>query len=300
MEPPLLPKFPPPSNNTNWLTQLISLGTYIALGLLILPNSKIVLSLTFIVLLHEAGHLVAMRAFHYKETGIFFIPLLGGLARGTKREISQKQSVIVLLAGPLPGILVGILLLSIIPSHYGLTWTGILFIFLNGLNLLPVYPMDGGQLFNRIFLDEEGNLSRLFKLVSTLFLAFVAIKFKLYPLLLFPLLQLWQLRPDKIADAIEKSIREENIPTNLDYQELLDEDYWKLRTILIRLHPACKGLSTQTEQYSENEQKIQVLIESLLDRNLIEDLTLWGKLMFGLLWISSLLLSAYFLFLQQP
>lgn len=300
MEPPLLPKFPPPSNNTNWLTQLISLGTYIALGLLILPNSKIVLSLTFIVLLHEAGHLVAMRAFHYKDTGIFFIPLLGGLARGTKREISQKQSVIVLLAGPLPGILVGILLLSIIPSHYGLTWTGILFIFLNGLNLLPVYPMDGGQLFNRIFLDEEGNLSRLFKLVSTLFLAFVAIKFKLYPLLLFPLLQLWQLRPDKIADAIEKSIREENIPTNLDYQELPDEDYWKLRTILIRLHPACKGLSTQTEQYSENEQKIQVLIESLLDRNLIEDLTLWGKLMFGLLWISSLLLSAYFLFLQQP
>lgn len=300
MEPPLLPKFPPPSNNTNWLTQLISLGTYIALGLLILPNSKIVLSLTFIVLLHEAGHLVAMRAFHYKETGIFFIPLLGGLARGTKREISQKQSVIVLLAGPLPGILVGILLLSIIPSHYGLTWTGILFIFLNGLNLLPVYPMDGGQLFNRIFLDEEGNLSRLFKLASTLFLAFVAIKFKLYPLLLFPLLQLWQLRPDKIADAIEKSIREENIPTNLDYQELPDEDYWKLRTILIRLHPACKGLSTQTEQYSENEQKIQVLIESLLDRNLIEDLTLWGKLMFGLLWISSLLLSAYFLFLQQP
>ncbi|MFZ9695509.1 MAG: site-2 protease family protein [Chitinophagaceae bacterium] len=300
MEPPLLPKFPPPSNNTNWLTQLISLGTYIALGLLILPNSKIVLSLTFIVLLHEAGHLVAMRAFHYKDTGIFFIPLLGGLARGTKREISQKQSVIVLLAGPLPGILVGILLLSIIPSHYGLTWTGILFIFLNGLNLLPVYPMDGGQLFNRIFLDEEGNLSRLFKLASTLFLAFVAIKFKLYPLLLFPLLQLWQLRPDKIADAIEKSIREENIPTNLDYQELPDEDYWKLRTILIRLHPACKGLSTQTEQYSENEQKIQVLIESLLDRNLIEDLTLWGKLMFGLLWISSLLLSAYFLFLQQP
>jgi stage IV sporulation protein FB len=300
MEPPLLPKFPPPPNNTNWLTLLISLGTYIALGLLILPNSKIVLSLTFIVLLHEAGHLVAMRAFHYKDTGIFFIPLLGGLARGTKREISQKQSVIVLLAGPLPGILVGILLLSIIPSHYGLTWTGILFIFLNGLNLLPVYPMDGGQLFNRIFLDEEGNLSRLFKLASTLFLAFVAIKFKLYPLLLFPLLQLWQLRPDKIADAIEKSIREENIPTNLDYQELPDEDYWKLRTIMIRLHPACKGLSTQTEQYSENEQKIQVLIESLLDRNLIEDLTLWGKLMFGLLWISSLLLSAYFLFLQQP
>lgn len=299
MEAPLLPKFPPSSTKTNWLPPLISLGAYIALGLLILPNSKIVLSLSLIVLIHEAGHLMAMRAFHYKDTSIFFIPLLGGLAKGTKREISQKQSTIVLLAGPLPGILVGILLLSIIPSHNELTWTGVLFIFLNGLNLLPVYPMDGGQLFNRIFLNEEGNLSRIFKLASSLFLAFVAIKFKLYPLLLFPLLQLWQLRPDKTAEVIEKAIQEENISTNVDYEELPDEDYWKLRTILIRFHPACKGLSIKTDQYSENEQKLQVLIESLLDRNLIEDLSLWGKLMFGLLWISSLLLSAYFLFLHQ-
>jgi stage IV sporulation protein FB len=299
MEAPLLPKFPPRSPTTNWLQLLFSLGAYIALGLLVFPNSKIVLSLALIVLVHEAGHLIAMRAFHYKDTGIFFIPLLGGLARGTKREISQKQSAIVLLAGPLPGILLGILILSIIPSTYELTWTGILFIFLNGLNLLPVYPMDGGQLFNRIFLEEEGTLSRLFKLASALFLAFIAIRFKLYPLLVFPLFQLWQLRPDKTGEAIEKAIREANIDTNLDYQALPDEDYWKLRSILIRFHPACKDLSSQTDQYSENEQKIQVLIESLLDRNLIEDLTVRGKLMFGLLWISSLLLSTYFLFLQQ-
>jgi Zn-dependent protease len=298
MEAHLLPKFPPRSNKTNWIPLLLSLGAYIALGLLVLPNSKIVLSLALIVLIHEAGHWVAMRAFHYKDTGIFFIPLLGGLAKGTKREISQQQSAIVLLAGPLPGILVGILILSLVPSQYELTWTGILFILLNGLNLLPVYPMDGGQLFNRIFLDEEGTLSRLFKIASALFLAFIAIKFKLYPLLLFPLLQLWQLRPDKTGEAIEKCIREENISTNVDYHDLPDEDYWKLRAILIRLHPACQGLSTSTDQYSENEQKIQVMIESLLDRNLIEDLSLWGKLIFGFLWIASLVLSTYFLFLQ--
>jgi hypothetical protein len=255
--------------------------------------------LTLIVLIHEAGHLIAMRAFHYKDTGIFFIPLLGGLARGTKREISQKQSAIVLLAGPLPGILIGITMLATTTGSYELRWAGMLFIFLNGLNLLPIYPMDGGQLFNRIFLDEEGIYSRIFKMASSLLLAFIAIKFKLYLLLLFPLLQLWQLRPDKIGDAIEKAIREENINTDLDYQLLPDEDYWKLRAILIRIHPACKDISTHTDQYSENEQKIQVLVESLLDRNLLEDLTLGRKFIFGLIWILSLLLSVYFLYLQQ-
>lgn len=296
MEKEVLPKFPPRPQKNNWIYLLISLMAYVGLGILLFPNSYIILALTLIVLIHEMGHLMAMRTYHYKDTGIFFIPLLGGLAKGTKREISQKQSAIILLAGPLPGIIIGTALLLVNNTSNDIAWVGKLLVILNGLNLLPIYPLDGGQLFNRIFLQEEGVGSRLFKIVSALFLAFIAIHYKLYPLLYFPLLQLWQLRPDKVGESLEKAAMEENINTNLDYQELPDEDYWKLRTILLRLHPACKGISPQTDQYDEHEQKVQILIESMLDRMLIQDLTMAGKLLTSFIWAVSLALSVYFLF----
>ena len=296
MDKVVLPKFPSRPNKNNWFNFLISLMAYIGIGFLLFPNGFVILFLTLLVLVHEAGHLIAMRAFRYKDTGIFFIPLLGGLAKGTKREISQKESAIVLLAGPLPGILIGTALLLTNSVSTDMAWAGKLLVILNGLNLLPIYPLDGGQLFNRIYLQEEGPGSRFFKIASALFLTFIAIHYKLYPLLYFPLLQLWQLRPDKIGEAIEKAANEENINTNIDYQELPDEDYWKLRSILLRLHPACKGISSQTDQYDENEQRVQTLVESILDRMLIQDLTIAGKLWIGFVWTASLVLSIYFLF----
>lgn len=296
MDKVVLPKFPSRPNKNNWFNFLISLMAYIGIGFLLFPNGFVILFLTLLVLVHEAGHLIAMRAFRYKDTGIFFIPLLGGLAKGTKREISQKESAIVLLAGPLPGILIGTALLLTNSVSTDMAWAGKLLVILNGLNLLPIYPLDGGQLFNRIYLQEEGPGSRFFKIASALFLTFIAIHYKLYPLLYFPLLQLWQLRPDKIGEAIEKAANEENINTNIDYKELPDEDYWKLRSILLRLHPACKGISSQTDQYDENEQRVQTLVESILDRMLIQDLTIAGKLWIGFVWTASLVLSIYFLF----
>jgi hypothetical protein len=65
------------------------------------------LLITAIVGFHEMGHFIAMKAFRYKDLGIFFIPLLGAYVSGSKREVSQKESAIILLAGPLPGIVLG-------------------------------------------------------------------------------------------------------------------------------------------------------------------------------------------------
>jgi hypothetical protein len=39
-----------------------------------------------------------------QRTGDFFIPLLGAYASGTKREVSQKQSAIILTGRPLPAL----------------------------------------------------------------------------------------------------------------------------------------------------------------------------------------------------
>src|SRR6478672_11699205 len=80
-----------------WVRSVTSLALYLLIGYYFFSaNWMLLVILTGIVIFHELGHFLAMKAFHYKELGIFFIPLLGAYAGGTKREVSQKQSAIML------------------------------------------------------------------------------------------------------------------------------------------------------------------------------------------------------------
>src|SRR5688500_14960340 len=92
-----------------WFRSITSLAVYLALGYFLFKRWEILLLITAIVMIHELGHFFAMKYFKYKDLGIFFIPLLGAYVSGTKREVSQKESAIILLAGPLPGIILGII-----------------------------------------------------------------------------------------------------------------------------------------------------------------------------------------------
>ena len=91
-----------------WTRSATSLALYLLLGYYIFHSFEFLLLITAIVVFHELGHFFAMKAFRYKDLGIFFIPLLGAYVSGKKREVSQKESAIILLAGPLPGIILGI------------------------------------------------------------------------------------------------------------------------------------------------------------------------------------------------
>src|SRR5258708_7021452 len=157
------------------LRSLMSLALYLVIGYYFFQsNWMLLLILTAIVIFHELGHFIAMKIYNYKDLGIFFIPLLGAYASGTKREISQKQSVIILLAGPLPGIIVGLGIYFFYHSQNAASingtpfpqWVSFFLIVLNVLNLLPIYPLDGGQLLNRLFLDESKLISKIFVVLS--------------------------------------------------------------------------------------------------------------------------------------
>lgn len=302
MEGSLLPKFPsPPTKSSPWLSSLLSLVAYLLVASLFIRDVKVAAILIFILLLHELGHYLAMRHYRYHETGIFFIPLLGAFVSGSKRTLSQQESATIILAGPLPGILLGTLLLLFtrnasldLSTIAVLNWTGVALILLNGLNLLPIYPLDGGQLLNRVFLDEESRLGRIFVLLSTLLLTWLALQLKFYPLLLFPLLLWWRTRKDKTIKKIEERIAEAGINTDVDYEQLPDEDYWKIRAILIEVHPRFASLNPATNEYDSKEASVQSQIASLLDRKLIMDLTLPKKLMIATLWVAALVFTALF------
>lgn len=278
-----------------WLRSIISLAAYLILGYYIFPNYFILLLITAIIMIHELGHFLAMRYFRYNDLGIFFIPLLGAYVSGSKREVSQLQSAVILLAGPLPGMIIGIVLYLSGQHHeiyyfgVSLSRVGLLFIILNLINLFPVYPLDGGQLLNRVFLDEEGIWSKVFVFLSAAFMCWLAIKIPFYLLLIFPAMMLFRFFGEQKFGPIEKKIEAEGINTDIDYADLPDEDYWKIRNILIEEQPSFRDVSPSPPfEYSHKEDKIMSMVQSLLHRHLIQDVSIAGKILIFLLWAAAI------------
>ena len=281
-----------------WIRSLISLALYIFLGYYVFNSFMLLILITAIVIIHEMGHFLAMKAFRYKDLGIFFIPLLGAYVSGSKREVSQWQSAIILLAGPLPGIIFGIIFYLLAESHPALDLNiagisfytiGNLFVFLNLLNLFPVYPLDGGQLLNRVFLDEESWVSNLFVFLSAAFILWIAWKSHIWILAIFPAMMLLRMRTDKQSQSVEKKVEESGIDLNYDYENLKDEDYWKARNILVANHASFRHIPPAPPyEYDRNEDKVVAAIQNMLHRHLIQDMTIGGKAILLLVWIAAI------------
>lgn len=292
------PKFQKQEQATNvWLRSFTSLALYLILGYYIFPSYKMLLLITAIVIVHELGHFLAMKYYRYSELGIFFIPLLGAYVSGTKREVSQQQSAIILLAGPLPGIILGVIFYLVdnnsadgyYPFDISLSKIALLLILLNLINLLPIYPLDGGQLLNRVFLDEESILSKVFIFLSAALMCWAAWKLNFYILLIFPAMMLLRLRPDRKLDLTEKRIEQEGINADTSYEDLPDEDYWKMRNILIEEHSSFKDIpKVPPYEYSHREEKVMTTIQSLLHRHIIQDISIAGKIFIFLIWLAAL------------
>lgn len=302
------PDYPPKYNTPVepqqvWLKSIVSLAAYLLIGYYIFPSYKILLVITAVVMIHELGHFLAMKAYRYNDLGIFFIPLLGAYVSGTKREVSQKQSAVILLAGPLPGMLIGTAMLLIDRANPGFYLLGIpyykvagFFILLNLINLLPVYPLDGGQLLNRVFLDEESLLSKVFVFLSIALLGWFA--WSLYSvsknpvfflLMALPITMLLRSFGDHKLDSIEKQIEEAGINADTEYEDLSDADYWRIRNILIETHPSFKDMpSAPPYEFCEKEDKIMATIQSLLHRHLIQDVSIAEKILIFLIWALSI------------
>ena len=123
----------------------------------ILFSVEFAVILVVVLLIHELGHFLAMKVFGYQNLNILFTPPFGAVATGTKKNPSAKEELVVLFAGPLPGIILGYALFysGFILFNQAFTSQLILFIlFINYLNLIPIAPLDGGRIFNLVFISR--------------------------------------------------------------------------------------------------------------------------------------------------
>ncbi len=99
------------------------------------------------ILAHEGGHLWSMRR-HGVPAKATLVPFFGGLAYGSKPMPSDASDAEMILMGPVFGLAFGGALFGIahiLPEpDFWLAASGMALI-VNGLNLLPILPLDGGQ-----------------------------------------------------------------------------------------------------------------------------------------------------------
>ena len=123
-----------------------------------------------VLLFHELGHLAGMWWFGYRELRILFIPFLGAVAMGQDQQARPGERIVVSLLGPMPGLLLGLTLLGWLDAdnHSWLMPWVVMLLLLNYLNLLPLLPLDGGQVVNTALLGRMPRLQLLFLGLSAL------------------------------------------------------------------------------------------------------------------------------------
>jgi len=131
-------------------------------------SMETVLLLLVALIIHELGHAAAMRVFGYRDLHIVFVPFLGAVAHGRKEDATPWQEIVVLLAGPIPGILLGTWIMTsggAVRGSDAYAFANVLLI-LNYLNMLPIAPLDGGKVMSIVLFDRVPTAQFWFNTIS--------------------------------------------------------------------------------------------------------------------------------------
>ncbi|MCF2857522.1 site-2 protease family protein [Pseudoalteromonas sp. SMS1] len=110
------------------------------------------LMLVVCLVVHEYGHVRAMKYFGLKTKGFYLIPFVGGLAMSEDKMTTRWQDVVISLMGPAFGLFTSVLgvVLYYITGADIFAGVAVLSALLNLFNLLPILPLDGGHVLKSI------------------------------------------------------------------------------------------------------------------------------------------------------
>lgn len=115
---------------------------------------------------HESGHVWAMKRMGIKTKGFYFIPFLGGAAIAEEKYRTQGEHAFIAIMGPVWGAFLALVLYGVY-LFTGNAYCAVIagwMALLNLFNMLPVNPLDGGQILYTIAtsIHKKGSIVVLF------------------------------------------------------------------------------------------------------------------------------------------
>lgn len=254
-----------------------------------------VLYLVLVIMIHEMGHYIAMRTYSYKDVKMFFVPMLGAMVSGFKEQASQKQKAIISIAGPIPGIFIGIGLYywSHINGVDRLMPLANIFIFINLFNLLPIQPLDGGHLVENLFFDRKDSIQKIFGIVSAGLLVIMAMYSQNYLLLVVPFFMVMRIRSAEEFKAVRKALDQEGVNYKKTFDLLTRKEYSLIRAAIIYKVKAFQSFDIKYYGSSSEEKPLAEQIKIILQPEPLSRLSVAGKVIILLIWLGTIAAAIY-------
>lgn len=283
-------------SKTNWAATVFSIALFILAFLFLFSNEiNFILALVVVLIIHEMGHFSMMKLFNYKNVRMLFIPLMGAFVHGKKEKYSQKEGLIVVSAGPFPGVIIGFLLM-IFSQHLNSPITfqiGALFFILNIINLIPLDPLDGGQLFKLLVNKNQERFLMIFSFVSSLLIIGVGFLLNSFILMIFGFLMGLRVRALQKNLELHKDMVDDEIPFVTTYKELTNKDFWKIKQIILERTPTLAKYIQQAD-IEEINSILASQVNSVLITPVKPDAGFILKSFIIILWILALISPLFF------
>lgn len=252
-----------------------------------------------VLLIHELGHYIMMKFFGYENVRMLFIPLMGAFVQGKKTNYSQRESFLVIMAGPLPGMVLGSVLLWY-SNMYHISWMlqlSVLFLMLNVINLLPLDPLDGGQMFKLFSRNKHELFLMIFAFISSILIISAGFLFDNYGyvLIIFGFLMGFRVRALQKQYQMHRELRDVDVNYATTYKLLTNKDFARIKKVVLEHTPQLKKyLDDLTEDQADP--LIASQVNNVLVTPLNRDASLLFKLTIVSLWISSIVVPAVMYF----
>ncbi|MDC3252899.1 hypothetical protein OAU25_01465 [Crocinitomicaceae bacterium] len=246
--------------------------------------------LLVVLVIHELGHFFTMKTFKYENVRMLFIPLMGAFVQGKKRNYSKKQSLLVIVAGPFPGIFIGSVLMWYSCIHHipSMLQLSALFLLLNVINLLPIDPLDGGQLLKIFFRKHHELLLMVFAFLASIsvIVSGFFIEHLGYLVIMFGFFMGFRVRALQKKYQMHKELRENNIDYSTTYKHLSNREYSIIKDVVISHTPQ---LQKYIDHISEDQAEplLAGQVNSVLIAPLNDDASFLFRLVILVLWLVS-------------
>jgi len=261
---------------------------------IIIDDYVLISMLVGVLFFHELGHFLVMKVFGYTNMSMLFIPFIGAMVSGRKKIYSQIESSLMIMAGPVPGIILGYFLME-----YGITnevnsvaQIGAILILLNVMNLIPLDPLDGGQLLRTLYFKRYEFIQFVFSIITSLGMIVLGVFLNSWFITAFGVLLGLRIKSRHKIYLIRNELRGEKLHYESNYEDLSDKTYKSLKNIVEHHTPMLAEIkeNSDTDKY---DQIVARQVDKVLYPPTLYDASIVYKTLMFLVWVGAITLAIY-------